>query len=65
MSSQIPYQGFHVTLIVLTVLAHLCLFLIISRHESCTTVQLPLQSQFSCSITATLFGLYSSNTSPI
>ena len=30
-----------------------------------TTVQLPLRSQFSCFITATLFGLYSSDTSPL
>ena len=51
------------TLVILTILAHFCLFLIISRHESCTAVRLPLQSQFSCSITATLFGLWFSNTS--
>jgi len=51
------------TLIILTILANVCLFLIISRPESCFNVHLPLWSQFSCSLTPTRLCLYSSNTS--
>ena len=52
-------------IIILTILAHLCLFLIISHHGSCNTAQLPLWSQFSCSFTPTRLCLYSLNTSPL
>ena len=53
------------TLIILTILANFCLFLIISRSESCFNVYLPSWSQFSYSVTPTRLCLYSSNTSPL
>ena len=53
------------TLIILTMLATFCLFLIISRSKSCFNVHLPSWSQFSFSFTPTKLCLYSSNTSPL
>ncbi len=54
------------TLIILTILANLCLpFNHVTYLVICSTVQLPLRIQFSCSFTPTSLYLYSSNTSPL
>ena len=53
------------TLIILTMLATFCLFLIISRSKLCFNVHLPSWSQFSFSFTPMRLCLYSSNTSPL
>ena len=53
------------TLIILTIFADVCLFLIISHHESCDIVHLAIWSQFNCSFTPTRLCLYFSNTSPL
>ena len=51
------------TLIILAIFADVCLFLIISRQESCDIVHLPIWNQFNCSFTPTRLCLYFTNTS--
>ncbi len=53
------------TLIFLTISTDVSLFLIISPHESCDIVHLPIWSQFSFSFTPTRLYLYFAITSPL
>ena len=53
------------TLIVQTIFDDVCLFLIISCHESCNIVHLPIWNQFNCSSTCMRLCLYFTNMSQI